>query len=295
MSARAVCACAGARAPVSLSFTATHASPAFTRALLSSAGRFGPLRTSRPRVCVSSAGKPRRASSALALRASMLLVTSTSRAGCRQQASACAARQRRRRRLPKTRAPVRAACGSRACRRRPRQHQARRAVGTRRGAARWPGRVVGEEGQRDGASSPRLARRRRCGAAACWRSRHAPSAPGCEQPALRHARRRMTLALAAGLPQRGAVGGGGARVRLRPAAAEHQDARTRQAHGGCGCESPCALPRRAALLLRAHAAPQGETSSTRPSSTSARTCCFANTTSKARSATQPAQPAPARD
>jgi hypothetical protein len=59
------------------------------------------LRTSRLRVCASrSAGKWRRASSALALRASMVLVTSTSRESCRQQAAHCAARQRGRRRRP---------------------------------------------------------------------------------------------------------------------------------------------------------------------------------------------------
>ncbi len=83
---------------------------------------------------------------------------------------------------------------------------ARRGARWARGAAQRGGRAEYSErrGSGDGAL-PRLARRRRCRAAARRGWRRAHSALSREQPALQPARWRMTRALAAGVPQRGAV------------------------------------------------------------------------------------------
>ena len=92
-------------------------------------------------------------------------------------------------------------------------------------------RKGGGEGQRDGARSKRLARRaaqlRHAGRNVCMTRRASSQLHGrlLQAHAVRDARTR-----AAGVPQRGTVGGGAPRVRLRAAAAEHDDARARQAH-----------------------------------------------------------------
>lgn len=79
-------------------------------------------------------------------------------------------------------------------------------------------------------------------------------------------------------------------MRLRAAAAEHQSARARQAHGGCVCARNPGRERCSRALLTPLCGLQEEISSTRPSSTFARTCCFANTTSKARGVRQSGAP-----
>jgi hypothetical protein len=84
-------------------------------------------------------------------------------------------------------------------------------------------------------------------------------------------------------------------VRLRAAASEHQDAWARQAHGGCGCESPCALTRRAALLLCAHAALAGRDIIDEALEYFRANVLYRKYDVKGTRGAQPAQPAPARD